>query len=80
LGKWNCQFANGDQVNRAAALAMKRGKSVDFILDIGSGTLPIEAYRPVSPDSSTTKTAIYEPDSLAALANDGALLNLGALT
>jgi hypothetical protein len=27
----NRRVSNGDQVNRIAALAMKRGKSVDFI-------------------------------------------------
>jgi hypothetical protein len=33
--------SNGDKVSRVAALAMKRGKSVDFT-GIGSGTLPTE--------------------------------------
>jgi hypothetical protein len=37
----NRRVSNGDQVNRVAALAMKRGKSVDSP-DIGSGTLPTE--------------------------------------
>jgi hypothetical protein len=30
LGNETRRISNGDQVNRVAALAMKRGKSVDF--------------------------------------------------
>jgi hypothetical protein len=52
--------SNGDQVNRVAALALKRGKSVDFT---GSGTEKLN----YAPTATATSGQIQQPRAVRSL-------------